>query len=113
MNPATSEGSGGYDPEHYCNLAAIEDRHSWFRARNAAIRASAAHVCAAFRLGYRVLEIGCGTGNVLRCLESICLGATVIGMDLFGRDPSLHASAPNSRSCKGTQADLPSRAIFT
>ncbi len=32
----------------------------------------------------RVLELGCGTGNVLRVLEHICRGATVIGMDLFG-----------------------------
>jgi SAM-dependent methyltransferase len=75
--------SGGYDPEHYGNLAVIEDRHFWFRARNAAIRALAAQICASFTPGYRALEVGCGTGNVLRHLEEICRGGTVTGMDLF------------------------------
>jgi SAM-dependent methyltransferase len=30
-----------------------------------------------------VLEVGCGTGNVLRVLQSACRGGTVVGMDLF------------------------------
>jgi SAM-dependent methyltransferase len=86
MKPGPSEspsGSGGYSPEHYGNLAAIEDHHFWFRTRNAAIRALAAQICGAFSPGYRVLEVGCGTGNVLRHLEDICHEGTVIGMDLF------------------------------
>jgi len=33
--------------------------------------------------GYRVLEVGCGTGNVLRALEQTCTRGTVVGMDLF------------------------------
>jgi SAM-dependent methyltransferase len=33
--------------------------------------------------GYRVLEVGCGTGNVLRMLEKVCQNGQVIGMDLF------------------------------
>jgi SAM-dependent methyltransferase len=82
---AARKRSGGYDPEHYCNLAAIEDRHFWFRSRNEAIRALAGQVCAGFEPGYRALEIGCGTGNVLRHLEEICRGGSVIGMDLFGQ----------------------------
>ena len=81
----TAVRSGGYDPEHYRNLAAIEDRHFWFRARNAAIGALAAQVCAGFTPGYLALEVGCGTGNVLRRLEEVCQGGTVIGMDLFGQ----------------------------
>jgi SAM-dependent methyltransferase len=88
MDPDASETAvriGGYDPEHYRNLAAIEDRHFWFRARNQAIGALAAQVCAGFPSGYRALEVGCGTGNVLRRLEEICHGGVVIGMDLFGQ----------------------------
>lgn len=33
--------------------------------------------------GYRVLEVGCGTGYVLRMLHGLCAGGTVVGMDLF------------------------------
>jgi len=75
--------AGGYDPEHYRNLAAIEDQHFWFSSRNAAIRALATQVCATLPAKYRVLEVGCGTGNVLRHLEEICTGGSVVGMDLF------------------------------
>jgi SAM-dependent methyltransferase len=34
--------------------------------------------------GYRVLEVGCGTGNVLRVLERKCAGGSVFGVELFG-----------------------------
>lgn len=33
--------------------------------------------------GYRVLEVGCGTGYVLRMLHRVCAGGRVVGMDLF------------------------------
>lgn len=33
--------------------------------------------------GYRVLELGCGTGNVLRILEKVCSSGIVLGVDLF------------------------------
>jgi len=32
--------------------------------------------------GYRVLEVGCGNGNVLRVLEEVCADGEVVGMDL-------------------------------
>ncbi|MFH0793189.1 MAG: class I SAM-dependent methyltransferase [bacterium] len=33
--------------------------------------------------GFRVLEVGCGTGNVLRVLEKVCSRGRVFGMELF------------------------------
>ena len=33
--------------------------------------------------GFRVLEVGCGTGNVLRVLDQACPNGAVVGMDLF------------------------------
>ena len=87
MNSAVGESSlqsGGYDPEHYSSLVRVEDHHFWFRARNHAIRALTSRICAAYVQGYRVLEVGCGTGNVLRHLEEVCRNGFVVGMDLYG-----------------------------
>ena len=72
-----------YDPSVYQPLAKVEDHHFWFRARNRVIGAMAAGVAGQLSPGYRVLEVGCGTGNVLRALTEACPGGTVIGMDLF------------------------------
>ena len=34
------------------------------------------------KTGYRILEVGCGTGNVLRALQRAATGGVAIGMDL-------------------------------
>jgi SAM-dependent methyltransferase len=72
-----------YDPSYFPKLAAIEDRHFWFRARNRAIGALVAELARGLPPEYRVLEAGCGTGNALRVLEQVCPRGSVIGMDLF------------------------------
>jgi len=72
-----------YDPAYCAPLFAIEDRHFWFRARNQAIATLVRQLTVGLAPGYRVLEVGCGTGNVLRVLEQVCPTGTVIGMDLF------------------------------
>jgi SAM-dependent methyltransferase len=73
-----------YDPQFFEKLAAVEDEHFWFCGRNLVIAALTRQVTDGLPSGYRVLEIGCGTGNVLRALEQTCAGGTVLGMDLFG-----------------------------
>lgn len=74
---------GGYDAAYFQMLAAAEDRHFWFTARNRVIAAIVEQLVRDRPAGYRVLEVGCGTGNVLRVLEDKCRGAMVIGADLF------------------------------
>jgi ubiquinone/menaquinone biosynthesis C-methylase UbiE len=70
----------------------VEDEHFWFRTRNQLIRALVEQTSAKFASGYRVLEIGCGTGSVLRGLSEACPEGLVIGSDLhyaglrFARD---------------------------
>lgn len=73
-----------YDPVYFAHLFEVEDRHFWFQARNHIISVVVSQVVSRLRGGYRFLEVGCGTGNVLQALEKVCKGGTVIGMDLFG-----------------------------
>jgi SAM-dependent methyltransferase len=74
--------AASYDPSAYESLVAVEDRHFWFRARNRAIVAAFESLKHELRPGYRVLEVGCGTGNVLRELQKTAVGGNVIGMDV-------------------------------
>ena len=70
-----------YDDAFFEHLFAVEDRHFWFRARNQIIATLVRQVVANLPPGYRVLEVGCGTGNVLRVLEEVCANGAVVGLD--------------------------------
>lgn len=72
-----------YDPAHFPALLSAEEKHFWFRARNAIIATLVRQLDLEYSLGYRFLEIGCGNGNVLRELEQVCARGSVIGVDLF------------------------------
>jgi ubiquinone/menaquinone biosynthesis C-methylase UbiE len=72
-----------YDPTCFETLVVAEDRHFWFRSRNRLIETLVGQVVRRFSPGYRVLEVGCGSGYVLRALKDACAEGTVIGMDLF------------------------------
>lgn len=72
-----------YDPVFFNRLASVEDEHFWFRTRNRVIRDLVEQTVGKFPQGYQVLEIGCGTGNVLRVLSAACSQGRVIGSDLF------------------------------
>ena len=75
-SPHVSDDATFYEP-----LAA--ERHFWFRARNRIIETLVRHVTSDLPDGYRVLEVGCGTGSVLRVLAGVCSRGSVIGMDFF------------------------------
>lgn len=80
---ATPTKYESYNPDYFSKLFDIEDKHFWFCARNRAIGRLAEQLLASLDPGYRVLEVGCGTGNVLRVLEQTCKNGSVVGMDLF------------------------------
>lgn len=83
MTDAPAHAVGGYDPAHFAKLAEVEDQHFWFCARRRVIAAILAPLVADLPEGYRVLEMGCGTGDVLRVLESVCARGRVVGADLY------------------------------
>jgi SAM-dependent methyltransferase len=74
---------GGYDPSFFEQLAKVEDRHFWFRARNRLIFGITRRLTSGLAPGYRVLEVGCGTGNVLRVLRQACPDGNVVGLELW------------------------------
>jgi SAM-dependent methyltransferase len=72
-----------YDPNFFELISAIEDRHFWFRSRNSIISSLVRQITGEMKPGYLVLEVGCGTGNVLKGLKEVCSDGLVVGMDLF------------------------------
>jgi SAM-dependent methyltransferase len=73
-----------HDPSgSFTALFEAEERHFWFRARNKVLERVVSRLVAPLPPGYRVLEVGCGTGNVLRVLERVCARGEVIGTDLY------------------------------
>jgi SAM-dependent methyltransferase len=101
--PIATEQLASYDPSYFAPLFAAEERHFWFRARNRAIEAVVRQVTADLAPGYRVLEVGCGTGNVLRMLGRVCERGTVVGMDLHAQGLRY---AAHRTGCGLVQGDL-------
>jgi len=60
------EQDEGYDPAYFAQLARLEDGHFWFRQRNRIICAFARRFFPETR---HFMEVGCGTGFVLRELK--------------------------------------------
>lgn len=75
--------TGGYDPSFFDQVALVEDRHFWFRARNRLIFELSKKISLGLNPGYLVMEVGCGTGNILRVLRKACPDGVVIGLELW------------------------------
>ncbi len=101
-----------YDPYYFAPLAAVEDRHFWFRARNRLLAALVARLAAQLPDGYRALEVGCGTGNVLRVLEQTCRRGRVAGMDLYGEGLAIARRRTRCPLVQGDMARPPFRSEF-
>jgi SAM-dependent methyltransferase len=93
----------GYDPAYFGHLSTIEERHFWFRARNMVISSLLKQITADMEPGYRLLEVGCGTGNVLQVLQDVCSKGMVVGMDLFSEGLKY---ASRRTSCNLVRGDI-------
>lgn len=113
MGLCCSEGpQSPYDSRWFAPLADIEERHFWFRARNQVISTVVKQLTCDLPRGYRVLELGCGTGNVLRELDRSCARGTVIGLDLFAEGLDYAASRSHALLVQGDMRALPFRTPF-
>jgi SAM-dependent methyltransferase len=105
---------GGYDPAFFDQLARIEDQHFWFCARNRLILGLARGISSSLKPCDLVLEVGCGTGNVLRVLETACPNSRLVGLELWfdglrharGRSGAFLVQADIRNSPFGKQFDL-------
>ena len=98
QNPTQS-----YDPDYFQPLAFAEERHFWFKSRNQLIRTFLISVRENFTKTDRILEAGCGTGNVLRTITRVFPPESVVGMDLYHQGL---VYAKNRVSCPLLQADM-------
>ncbi len=72
--------AGGYDPQLFAEIAELEERSFWFTERNRLI------LWALRRYGGApadYLEVGCGTGFVLRAVHEAHPGARCVGVEPF------------------------------
>lgn len=78
--PELARRSSGFNPEHFAGLAKLEEGHFWFRARNELI----VYVLRRFFPRARnMLEIGCGTGFVLRGITRAMPNLRASGSEIF------------------------------
>jgi SAM-dependent methyltransferase len=69
--PELAFANEDYPREAFWKLAGIEDRHFWFRSRNNVIAILIARFLGGRTSSADFLEIGCGTGYVLRRLAAV------------------------------------------
>lgn len=92
-----------YDPALFDLIFNIESQHFWFRSRNLIISSLVGQITQEMEPGYLVLEVGCGTGNMLNGLKKVCSNGVVIGMDLFSEGLS---QARRRTSCSLVRGDV-------
>ena len=78
--PEISKSQDGYNPDHFDFLFALEDRNFWFRSRNKLIQWVLRSI---MKAPSSFLEIGCGTGYVLRGIQSTMPTVALAGSEIF------------------------------
>lgn len=78
--PAVATADAGFREEYFAELAGLEAHNFWFRARNDLIIWA---MKSFFPDTRRFLEIGCGTGFVLRGLRSAFPSIEFLGSEIF------------------------------
>ena len=77
---AEDTSDGGFKPEYFPRLAAIEQAHFWFRVRNQLIQWALRNY---FPDAKSFFEVGCGTGFVLAGIREKFPALQLVGSDIF------------------------------
>jgi SAM-dependent methyltransferase len=109
-SPGAARAGEHFDPGFFAELARYEDKSFWFRARNSLILAML-HKYARDMTSF--LEVGCGTGYVLRGVRSAFPGARLVGTELFVEGlPFAAARCPNARLLQMDAREIPYKESF-
>ena len=96
-----------FDAAGIQRLVAAEDRHFWFQSRNETIAALALRPIRELHDGFRILEVGCGSGNVLRVLQRLAGNrGRVEGLELSNEAADVARARTGLHVTNGYVADL-------
>jgi len=100
----------GFDPARFEALAAVEREHFWFTSRaRLIVWALRRH----FPRARSLLEVGCGTGNVLACVTEIASLSRVVGAEALAEGLAFAARrAPGAELLQTDARRLPFRGEF-
>ncbi|MEB3983920.1 class I SAM-dependent methyltransferase [Mycobacterium sp. 663a-19] len=80
FSPELAENNPGFSPNYFADLATFEDGHFWFESRNRLLMWALNQYFPAVR---SVLEIGCGTGFVLKAMAERFTQMQFAGSEVF------------------------------
>jgi SAM-dependent methyltransferase len=89
-----AEDSAGFPPSSFAPLAELEDEHFWFRERNALL------IWALKTYGSNIrnfMEIGCGTGFVLKGIAQAFPSVQLVGSEIFTEGLAFAAERAGAR----------------
>lgn len=105
-----AEQNSGFKASYFANLAPLEAKHFWFRARNRLIAWALEKYCPNFK---SFLEIGCGTGYVLSGIAKLNPKARLEGSEIFTSGLTFAASRlPNVNFMQLDARNIPFSAEF-
>ena len=108
--PELAAGGGGFKASYFADLARLEERNFWFRARNALIVWAIKKYCPNFR---SFLEIGCGTGYVLAGIAEAFPEVSFEGSEVFAAGLTFAAArVPAARFIQMDARRIPYRDEF-
>jgi SAM-dependent methyltransferase len=108
--PELARAETGYDPGNFAELAGLESRNFWFRARNRLIGWALRRFFPGAR---RFLEVGCGTGFVLSGLAADCPGLELTGSEVAAQGLGFAAGrVPGARLLQMDARRIPFREEF-
>jgi SAM-dependent methyltransferase len=102
--------SAGFDEAYFQHLPQVEEKSFWFRSRNALIIWALRRY---FPKGQSLLEVGCGTGFVLRGVRDAFPRMRLVGGELFEAGLAVAAQrVPDAKLLKLDARDLPFKEEF-